>query len=449
MKNRFLSSVLGVFLAAGIGVSGAQAQSGPLGAGEKDALRQEQQQIFKQMFDDPDNLDLMFRYSLVSIQLEDLEAAITTLERMLIYNKDLPRVHMELGAAYYRLGSYKTANYYFNNVKEFENVPAQVLARVQEFQDAIEQRTQTTVVRGSVGAGVVYASNANLGPDDPSVLVFGFNAVLADDFLESDDFGFRATAALSHIVDLDRPNGDFWQTDLGLYTLNYFDTSNADIDSFSVRTGPVLSLTDEQFGPKLRPLVQADHVRAGNDGLYSTIGLGAELSDTLSDTMSVFGSALIGYRDYQNGRDAFDQWVVRASGGMAYIPNPNLLLRGSLSAERKDADADENSTIELGARLSATYAYDSELDFAGRLWTAGGFLQASYRFHDDPDPTLVGATGTQERKDFDLRVGLNHTFYLKDGLWISAEADALMRDSNIRNFDIDNLGGGITVGLDF
>lgn len=52
------------------------------------------------MFVRPDDLELMFEYALISVQLEDLEAAITTLERMLIYNRDLPRVHMELGAAY-------------------------------------------------------------------------------------------------------------------------------------------------------------------------------------------------------------------------------------------------------------------------------------------------------------------------------------------------------------
>ena len=42
---------------------------------EKTALRVEQQAVFEQMFDKPDDLDLMFRYAIVSIQLEDLEAA--------------------------------------------------------------------------------------------------------------------------------------------------------------------------------------------------------------------------------------------------------------------------------------------------------------------------------------------------------------------------------------
>ena len=114
---------------------------------EKTALRVEQQAVFEQMFDKPDDLDLMFRYAIVSIQLEDLEAAISTLERMLIYNREIPRAHMELGAAYYRLGSYKTASYYFDNVLAFTDVPPQVRSRAEEFKRAIDQRTQKSVFR--------------------------------------------------------------------------------------------------------------------------------------------------------------------------------------------------------------------------------------------------------------------------------------------------------------
>jgi tetratricopeptide (TPR) repeat protein len=429
--------------------TGATAQTFAALGDNKAGLREEQKAIFAQMFEDPDNLDLMFSYALVSIRLEDLEAAISTLERMLIYNKDLPRVHMELGASYYRLGSYKTAAYYFNNVLAFDNVPPVVVSRANEFLRAIEQRTQKSAFIGSVSAGVAYASNATLGPDDPTVLLFGLPAVLAPEFLEDDDFGIKTTASLSHFYDLDQPDSDFWRTDLSAFSLHYFDATSSDIDSFLLTTGPQISLDDKQFGPKLRPFVELDYVRSGNDALYASGGVGAEYTDTLSDTLSVFGTVRLGYRDYFNGRDDFDAVVIRATAGASYFPSNDLALRGAVFFERVDADQGFNSTLEGTLRASATYSYDSGFDFAGRLWNLTGFVQTTARQFDDANPVLVGVAGTKERSDIDLRAGLRHMVYLQDGLWISADIDGLSRISNIDNFDLKNIGGGISVGLDF
>ena len=452
VAGRALAAVSATLLMAG---AAAGQVLGPLGD-DKEALREDQKRIFAQMFERPDDLDLMFEYALVSIRLEDLEAAISTLERMLIYNKDLPRVHMELGAAYYRLGSYKTAEYYFNNVLGYEDVPPPVREKAREFVRAIDQRTQTSVFTGSASAGIVYASNATLGPDNPTVQLFGQPAILSDQFLESDDFGALVTMSLSNFYDLGQPDSDFWRTDISVYSLNYFDAQQNDLDSLFLRTGPQISLDDRQFGPKLRPFAEFDHVRSGNAGLYATASLGAEYSDTLSDTLSIYGSVRGGYRNYIDGVDVdgdgdddLDGPVFRATAGAAYIPSEDFVIRGAVFAERFLADEDANATTEVAARASATYAYDSGVDFAGRLWTLTSFAQATYRNFDDANIQLVGANGTKEREDFDLRFGLRHTFYLEDGVWIAADADYLYRDSNFSNFEIDNFGAGVSVGFDF
>ena len=101
------------FLAAGLIGAPVAAQ---VAADEEQALRVEQRQQFAAMFEAPDDVDLMFKYALTSIRLQDYEAAITTLERILIYNPNLPRVKVELGASYFRIGSYPVAKFYFEEV---------------------------------------------------------------------------------------------------------------------------------------------------------------------------------------------------------------------------------------------------------------------------------------------------------------------------------------------
>ncbi|MEX2454591.1 MAG: tetratricopeptide repeat protein [Rhodospirillaceae bacterium] len=443
---RALISAVAVSVLA-FGAATAQ-ETGPLGQ-DKAALRAQQKAIFAEMFERPDDLELMFSYALVSIQLEDLEAAITTLERMLIYNRDLPRVHMELGAAYYRLGSYNTASYYFDNVLAFPDVPPMVRAKTEEFKRGIAQRTQKSVFTGSVGTGIAYASNATLGPGDPTVQLFGLPAILAGDFLEDDDFGIRTTGAVSHFYDLGQPDSDFWRTDASLFSLHYFDTSESDVDSVLLRTGPQISLDARQFGPKLRPFVEGEYVRSGNDSLYSTFSVGTEFYNTPSDELSVYGSARVGYRDFYNGNDDFDAVVLRGDAGVAYLPDPDIVLRGGLFLERQETDKDYNSFTEATLRASATWTYDSGVEVADRLWSLTGFAQVAARRFDDPDPVLVGAGSGTEREDVDLRAGLRHVFHLMDGVWVAADVDGLMRDSNIRNFDLDNVGAALSVGFDF
>ena len=72
-------------------------------------LQLEYDRLFQQMLRDPSNMDLMFEFAALANNLENYEAAIGTLERMLLINPDLPRVKLELGALYFRLDSYTIA----------------------------------------------------------------------------------------------------------------------------------------------------------------------------------------------------------------------------------------------------------------------------------------------------------------------------------------------------
>jgi cytochrome c-type biogenesis protein CcmH/NrfG len=55
------------------------------------------QALLQQMLQDPSNLDVAFEYASLSSQVGDYEAAISTLERMLIFAPNTPRLQLELG----------------------------------------------------------------------------------------------------------------------------------------------------------------------------------------------------------------------------------------------------------------------------------------------------------------------------------------------------------------
>ncbi|MEM8843057.1 MAG: tetratricopeptide repeat protein, partial [Pseudomonadota bacterium] len=110
---------MSVLIAAGPSL----AQSGNVPGSDGD-LRARQAELYDALKDRPDDLDLMALYAKVSIELEDYEAAISTMERMLIYRQDLPQVRRELGVAYFNLGSYQAAQLYLEQVLEDDSLPA-------------------------------------------------------------------------------------------------------------------------------------------------------------------------------------------------------------------------------------------------------------------------------------------------------------------------------------
>ncbi len=84
---------------------------------ERAQLQAQKEALFQAMLRDPGNLDITFAYADVSAKLGDNEAAVSALERMLLFNPNLPRVQLEIGALYFRMGSYEIARTYFEKAR--------------------------------------------------------------------------------------------------------------------------------------------------------------------------------------------------------------------------------------------------------------------------------------------------------------------------------------------
>ena len=91
------------------------------------------QALFKRMFDDPTNVEATFRFAEMAIKLGDYEAAIGALERILFFNPNLPRVRLQLGVLYFKLGSYPMARSYFEQARGTPGAPADVRTQADQF----------------------------------------------------------------------------------------------------------------------------------------------------------------------------------------------------------------------------------------------------------------------------------------------------------------------------
>ena len=98
-----------------------------------DEVQTRRTSLFQRMLEKPDDLDAAFEYAALSVQVGDLEAAVSTLERMLIFAPGLPRLQLELGVLYYRLSAFETARSYFEAAVAGPDVPEEVRSKVEQY----------------------------------------------------------------------------------------------------------------------------------------------------------------------------------------------------------------------------------------------------------------------------------------------------------------------------
>ena len=146
-----------------------------LGPPEIEARREA---LLRQMLANPSNLDVAFEYANLSSQVGDYEGAISALERMLIYAPNTPRIQLELGVLYYRLGAYDVARSYFEQALTNPSVPPNVANQIRLYLQQLALAADPPAFSATIFSAIRWESNANSGPATQNVTLNGFNFTL-------------------------------------------------------------------------------------------------------------------------------------------------------------------------------------------------------------------------------------------------------------------------------
>ena len=440
---RAAKSLIVAALAANLFVTSASAQD----PGQDEAtLRAEQTRLFAEMFASPEDVELMFSYALVSIRLQDYEAAITTLERILIYDPNQPRVRMELAASYFRIGSYPVARQYFTEVAADPAAPAELKARVADYLEEIDRRSRSEYFTGRIGVNALFTTNANNGPGSRTIEFLGVPAQLTDPNATAQTHGGVSLSAQAIWVrDIGGPLGEEWRTDFVSYGVRLGEVDDGDVEALVLRTGPRLAFDDERNGLKGRPYIEFDHVRYGGDALHTALGFGLELTQPLGACVLRFADARIGWRDKHQPTAGIDKDGVnlRARAGLSYVHDEQVSLLGFMPFEFDGTETNSERSVFLGLGGVATFSYESGMDIATRPWAVDVGLRAVWRRFDEPGVF----NPAKDREDVDIRLAVGHTAYVAQGFAAAARAEDFVREANIRTFDQDSLT--LTAGLEY
>ncbi len=394
--------------------------------------------LFETMLANPADLDAAFEYAALSARIGELEAAISTLERMLIFAPGLPRVQLELAVLYFRLKAYETARYYFTEAVSGENVPEPVRQRVGVFLAAIDEAQSPSNFSGFIATGVQWQSNANAAPANRGVVLNGLNFLLSEAAGEDVNIYLLGFAYYTHKLGT---QGDLFEVRFGGYGSKQLEFDEIDTVIGEVLIGPSFDLA--RFG--------MDDARIGIYGIAGAVGLGHELyttalgagtrfSKTLSPRAKVSSRLEYRHREYydREGATTLHERTgseVLAATTLTVRTTPKTIVNASLFGDRTDAQAGYYSHTEIGAAASVTRTFRPLIGEGKSPWTFTAQVGALIRNYDDPDP-LINALASQADTELWARGTLN--IPMKNRFGISISAGVRDRQSNYPTQDYTN-----------
>jgi tetratricopeptide (TPR) repeat protein len=415
-------------------VIGSAYGEGLIGTNELD---QSYKAAFQEMYEDPSDLDKATNFVKLAIAIGDLEGAIAALERMLIFEPDLPQVRMELGLLYFRLESLDQASVYLRSVLEEESLPEDIRNEVEVALKAIRERTSVHTVTGRASVISRYQSNANSGPDNGQILLFGKPAILESKNISQADSDFSAKVEFGYIFDFQKDSGHTLNIDFSAQSNWYSERTELDASLFDFRVGPKLY---PKYGKdkklEVHPYLFVNRYQSDQDTIISGGG-GLAFSHTINDdiSMSLQGEYQVKKYDIQPSLDAISAMTTLGSrirvGRQTYASLSGLLKHVNTETIHEDYD-------EYGIGFMLEHAFSN--------WQTGISVAPSWKRHKQPNASIdPGQTRREQSTQGTLMLGAPLTPKL--GLNLSVGVNAV--NSNIANYEYDNYFASFSVYSDF
>ncbi len=439
--TRWLAFFLIVICASGAGAPILHAQSPalPAAATEKERAYDD---AFQEMLRQPSNLDVLFKFATVAAQTGDIEGAISALERMLLVDPDLPRVRLELGVLYYRLGSYEIARTYLETTVQSAAAPPDVRSRAQQFLVEVEKRQSPSRFEGEVFGGFRYQSNANLGPATSSVLLFGQTANLNEAAIGTADWGTVTSGAVRHIYELGGQDKGQLETQITAYANRQFQVQAANVSIIDLTSGPRFQAFQGTFQDiSVKPFLTAGYIWVNDTSFYGAYGSGLEVGSLLTDrmrntTIAVARRQLHPNTWYLPTNDQFNGWEYSGTTTFQYQIAPTISIFGNANIQRYETDSTPwQNYVVAGTGGSLQFRFDDPLFKSDLPWGIALTANVQWWTYDQPDAT-VDSTLTRQQKDTILSLALTVPF--DDRTTMTISGGRFVRTANISNYQFTN-----------
>jgi hypothetical protein len=440
--SRIICCIIAVLLFSAPAGAVAQRAQGE----EATSLQAQKDALFQQMLGDPGNLDATFAYADVSARLGDYEAAVSALERMLLFNPDLPRVQLELGALYFRMGSYDLARSYFERAAA-ANPPSEVRARVDRYLADIEKAESRHHLSGYVFSGIQYQTDANVAGSSLILSPIG-PVLLGNQFTKQASGSIFGSGSAVYSYDLETQSHDTLDITGTSYLNHYFNSlvSRLDLALIEATAGPRFNFPNGALvgdqPASFRPYGIFDEVGLGWDQYFVAGGFGLEYDQIVWDDLALKGVFEFREKSFTNaptrplstGLNGSDK-LVSMQATKPVTANSTL----NLQFDYLDQSTQLGFYTNISYAVSGSYRirYDAPFGITQYPWESSAFLGRLWSNYATPDPCCVTGpivdfpTGFSSQLTQRWRFGLTQTWQVLANTAIVLQVERDIISSNL------------------
>jgi tetratricopeptide (TPR) repeat protein len=428
------------------------ASNAQVAGGDRAQLEARKAALFQQTLREPSNLDVAFAYADVSAKLGDYEAAVSALERMLLFNPNLPRVQLEIGALYFKMGSYDISQSYFLKAAA-ANPPPEVRARIENYLGEIAKRSGVQQFTGFVLFGAQTQSDANLAPGSPIVQSPIGPVLLNSNFVKKRDENVFGTGAFLYSYDLGTQTRDTIEVGGTGYANHYSSVTRLDLGIAELTAGPrfnFLKPLPEVSALSLKPYAIVNDVSLGGNQYFNTYGAGGEL--TAGVWQDVHFKSIFEFRQ-KNFTNAPDRPLSRGLNGSDKLVS--LFLSKPITETPPSELSLEFDFLDQDTRLvqfaNKTYAaavayrirYDDPLGWLHLPLETTFVVGYSRSLYEGPDPCcntsgIPGVVSFSTRNDRRWRFGITQNFPVSNDVSLLVQLQRDIVSSNLPIYGYTN-----------
>jgi hypothetical protein len=363
---------------------------------QKAALEAQKNALFQQMLRSPDNLDAAFAYADAAAKLGDYEAAVSALERMLLFNPNLPRVQLELGGLYLRMGSFDLARAYFDKAAA-ANPPPAVRQRIDDYLAQIDKAQSRHHFSGYLFLGGQHQTDANVAPASPLIFSPIGPVLLNSQFSKQASGSIFATGSVLYSYDLQTQNRDTLDV-TAVGALNHYfnsEVDHLDLALLELTGGPRFNFPNGFAGgsapASFRPYAIFDEVGLGWDQYFAAGGFGLEYDELVWRDLALKSVFEFRHKSFSNAPTRPTSTGLDGNDALVSLSLTKPL--GEYSALNLEFDYLNQSTA-FAFYSNSSYAVSGSYQIRYRPpfgiptdpWQSSLFLGRAWSYYAAPDP---------------------------------------------------------------
>ncbi len=405
------------------------AQSAAKSSLQYEALASGEQVTYQDILQDPDNLELNYRYARTQVDRGDFLGASATLERILLISPDSTEVRFFYALVLYRLDNLQEAQQQLEQVRHAD-LPTDIRRQVDDYLHEIRLRRKVTRWSNTLTLGYGYDSNRNAAPSSKTVLFADTPLGLSGSTRKRRDTHFLGVESLSVMHDLGMQAGHAFIASLNSYLGEQTSVDDLDLHSFGFETGAVIKTPLVDF----TPTVFFDEILLSRETYLRDEGFRTAWHKPIGSRFALDVLQGWTHEDYSGITESLaaeersgDLVTVALDAG--FMLNSVMKLTGGIGYENKDAKADYNAYE--GFSLNASHTW---------LLPKGQFLLSSLTYTANTYDQADVAISTSTRRDRQLRAraayGAPATLFLTDHLlpeWVTRDLSTSLSFEQFRS----------------